>query len=199
MIVIVNYGVGNFGSVEKALRFLGKDVKISNNSVDIYKASKIILPGVGAFRDAINFLNEKALTSIIIEEVAKGKPLLGICLGLQLLFDESEEGGLFKGLSLVSGRVVKFKGDIKVPHMGWNRVFKESNSYLLKNIPSGTHFYFANSYYANTGDKKAIKGITNYGIDFPSVIEKGNIFGTQFHPEKSGDMGLKLLENFASI
>ncbi len=199
MIVIVNYGVGNFGSVEKALRFLGKDAMISPHVEDIKKADKIILPGVGAFRDAIEFLNKNKLVTVIKEEVAKGKPLLGICLGLQLLFEESEEGGLFKGLSLMNGRVIRFKGNIKVPHMGWNRVHKMGDSYLLKNIPDGTYFYFANSYYADAKEINTLKGITEYGIRFPSVVEKGNIFGTQFHPEKSGELGLRVLENFASI
>ncbi len=199
MIVIVNYGVGNFGSVEKALRFLGKDVVISNKPDVIIGSDKIILHGVGAFRDAIEFLKESTLIPVIKGEIAKGKPLLGICLGLQLLFEESEEGGLFRGLSLMMGRVKRFKGNIKVPHMGWNRVYENSPSYLLKDIPNGSHFYFANSYYADAKDEKVIKGITEYGIHFPSVVEKGNIFGTQFHPEKSGEMGLRVLENFANL
>ena len=199
MIVIINYGVGNFGSVEKALKFLGKDVIVSNSLQVVKRAHKIILPGVGAFRDAIGFLNKENLTPLIREEVARGKPLLGICLGLQLLFNESEEGGLFKGLSLVNGRVIKFKGDMKVPHMGWNSIHKLGNSYLLNNIPDNTYFYFANSFYADVEDRGTVKGTTDYGITFPSVIEKGNIFGTQFHPEKSGKMGLRLLKNFANI
>ncbi len=199
MIVIINYGVGNFGSVEKALRFIGKAVKISNDAKDVKDAEKIILPGVGAFRDAITFLEERELISVIKEEVAKGKPLLGICLGLQLLFEESEEGGLYKGLALLKGRVVRFEGDVKVPHMGWNSVSLAGSSYLLRGIPDNTYFYFANSYYADTKDRNVIKGITRYGIEFPSVVEKGNIFGTQFHPEKSGNIGLKVLENFANI
>ncbi len=199
MIVIINYGVGNFGSVEKALKFLKKDALISNEPETIIRSDKIILPGVGAFRDAIEFLEGSGLIPLLKAEVAKGKPLLGICLGLQLLFEESEEGGLFRGLSFMDGRVVRFKGNIKVPHMGWNRVYEDSPSYLLKNIPNGTHFYFANSYYADTKNEKVIKGITEYGIHFPSVVERGNIFGTQFHPEKSGEMGLKVLENFANL
>ncbi len=199
MIVVINYGVGNFGSVEKALKFIGKAVKISNDPRDVRDAEKIILPGVGAFRDAITFLEEQDLIYVIKEEVAKGKPLLGICLGLQLLFEESEEGGLYKGLSLLKGRVVRFEGDIKVPHMGWNSVSLAGKSYLLEGIPDNTYFYFANSYYADAEDKVVVKGITRYGVEFPSVVERGNIFGTQFHPEKSGNIGLKVLENFANI
>ena len=199
MIVILNYGVGNFGSVEKALRFLGKDAKVSNEKIDIIKASKIILPGVGAFRDAISFLKGNKFIFLIREMISKDIPILGICLGLQLFFSEDYEDGLFRGLDLFRGKVIKFQGNVKIPHMGWNSVHKVRDSFLLRGIPDDSYFYFANSYYALPENNIITRGITNYGMEFSSVVEYGPVFGTQFHPEKSGEIGLKVLENFANL
>jgi len=195
MIVIIDYGLGNLTSVKNALNKLGIPVAISDKPQDIKKARALILPGVGAAGEGMKNLKEKGLDKLIIEEVNAGKPILGICLGMQLLFSSSEEGDV-KCLDLIRGRVKKFQTKLKIPEIGWNQVETNNNSELLGGIKDNNYFYFVNSYYCDSEDKEVIKGITEYDQKFCSVLEKNNIFGVQFHPERSGDNGLQLLKNF---
>ena len=196
MIVLIDYGVGNLYSVAKALSFVGGDVKISSAAADIRRADKIILPGVGAFGDCMKNLEATGLISTIKREVSLGKPLLGICVGLQILFAGSEESPTVEGLKIFSGRVKKIQaGDLKIPHMGWNSV-KFGESKLFAGLSGEPYFYFVHSYHAIPENKKIIAATTNYGEEVTAAIEFENIFATQFHPEKSGDVGLRVLKNF---
>lgn len=199
MIVIVDYGMGNLNSVAKAVEFLGYEVKISNCPEDISSASHIILPGVGAFEKAILTLKEIGLDKILSEQVLKNKkPFLGICLGAQLITNESLEGGKFKGLGWIDARVEPLDqaAAVKSIHVGWNDLKIKKDSPILNDIKDSTSFYFVHGYYLNCHDPKVIVGTTTYGIEFPAIIQKGNIFATQFHPEKSQKAGLKILSNF---
>lgn len=201
LIVIIDYGMGNLASVENAFHKLGFAAYTSNNPEEIIKAEKVVLPGVGAFADAINNLCQLNLDAAIREVIRKQTPLLGICLGLQLLFSESEENGRFRGLDIIKGQVVKFKlpKQYKIPHMGWNQVQPISNSQLFRGTPKGSYFYFVHSYYVVPENDLYIAATSDYGPDFACAIERNNIFATQFHPEKSGNMGLRLLKNFAAL
>ncbi len=195
-IVIIDYGLGNLRSIEKALQYVGAEVEISNDPSAIDSADALILPGVGAFRDAM--MHFSTLLRVVKEAVTEGKPLLGICLGMQMLASESEEGGLHRGIDIIPGRVVRFPAsELKVPHMGWNSINAKKNIPLLKNIRDGSYVYFVHSFYVNT-DEKYEAAMCDYGIDFPAIItnEAGNVIGTQFHPEKSGATGLRMLSNF---
>jgi len=198
MVGIINYGAGNVFSVYSAVKICGFTPFIIEKCEEIKKTEIIIIPGVGSFDDGMKFLLETGIEEMIKEEIKKGKLFLGICLGLQLLFDKSEEGKL-KGLGVFKGSVKKFlfsDSSIKVPHIGWSKVKQVKENNLFMNIPDNTYFYFAHSYYAKVEDENIIYGKTNYGIDFPSVIKKDNIVGVQFHPEKSGKYGLTFLKNF---
>jgi glutamine amidotransferase len=195
-LVIIDYGLGNLRSIEKALQYVGAEVEISNDPSAIDSADALILPGVGAFRDAM--MHFSTLERVVKDAVNDGKPLLGICLGMQMLASESEEGGLHKGIDIIPGRVIRFPAsELKVPHMGWNSINAKKNIPLLKNIRDGSYVYFVHSYYVNT-DEKYEAVMCDYGIDFPAIItnEAGNVVGTQFHPEKSGATGLRMLSNF---
>ncbi len=194
MIVIIDYGLGNLASVANALSRLSIPFKISNQTGDIQQATGLILPGVGAAGAGMKNLRQRNLDVVITEQVASGKPLLGICLGMQLFFSFSEEGGV-NCLDLINGEVQKLKTNLKVPQVGWNQV-NALNSQLLQGITNNSYFYFVHSYYCNPIDTKNVTGVTNYGQDFCSVIESKNIYGVQFHPEKSGEAGLQVLENF---
>jgi glutamine amidotransferase len=198
MIALIDYGMGNIRSVSKAFESSGGQVVITQKAEDIMKAKAIVLPGVGAFRDCMDNLSKLGLISTIREEIIKGKPYLGICLGMQILFSESEEFGISKGLDILKGRVVRFKlsNEYKIPHMGWNTVKFKKKSKILEEIPDKSYFYFVHSYYVVPEDSKVVGGITDYGVDFSSMIIYENIFATQFHPEKSQKMGLKLIKNF---
>lgn len=198
-IVIVDYGMGNLRNVQRGFERAGFDARVTRSRKEIEKASGVVLPGVGAFRDCMINLERYHLIETILQSIEKGKPFLGICLGLQILFSESEEFGLHKGLGVVKGRVVKFKPDPehKVPHMGWNTVEKKKEVPMLKEVRGGDFFYFVHSYYVVPDDKDWIATTTHYGIPFTSSIWKDNIFATQFHPEKSQEKGLKILEAFA--
>lgn len=193
--------MGNLASVKNAFTRLGYEASVSSCPDDILAANKIVLPGVGAFADAINNLRRTGMNNVIAEAVKKRVPLLGICLGLQLLFSESEENGIHQGLDIIAGRVLKFNlsPSYKVPHMGWNQVQPAGAGRLFKGIKAGSYFYFVHSYYVVPEDKTCIAATSNYGLDFVCALERGNIFATQFHPEKSGELGLKMLHNFAVL
>jgi len=197
---IINYGAGNIYSVITAFKKCGEEVFIINNPSDFSKADRLVLPGVGAFGDGIRSLDESGLKIALSGSVKSGKPFLGICLGLQLLFDHSEEGDC-EGLKLIKGNVIKFSfpfsESMKVPHMGWNQVqVKYNGKELFLNIPDKTWFYFAHSYFAAPEKSNTIAAITYYGHEFASVVKMNNIVGVLFHPEKSGDYGLCFIKNF---
>lgn len=203
MIAIVDYGVGNLRSVQKALERVGATAVVSADPATLDAAQGIVLPGVGAFGDGMAQLRARYLVEPVLRQVGQGKPLLGICLGMQLLFDDSEEMGLHQGLGLLPGRVVRFpEGELKVPHIGWNQlqqVSRRPEMALLEGIAEGAHAYFVHSYYVAPEEPGDILATTDYGLDFASVVGRGRIFGAQFHPEKSQDVGLRLLENFARL
>lgn len=201
MIRIVDYGMGNLRSVQKAFEKLGVAAEIITSPDQIASAEKLVLPGVGAFRDAIHELQRLKLDEPIREHIRQDKPFLGICLGLQLLFDVSFEDGEWKGLGVLEGDVVRFPStaDLKVPHMGWNTLELTKPSPLMNGIPSDASVYFVHSYYVRPKNESLIAARTNYGGLFTSMVARGNLFATQFHPEKSQKVGLKLLENFSAI
>ncbi|OXB92925.1 imidazole glycerol phosphate synthase subunit HisH [Parageobacillus galactosidasius] len=204
MIGIIDYGMGNLYSVSKALERLSYEYIISDDPKELKNAKGLILPGVGSFKDAMHILRETGLAKFVCEAVNEGTPLLGICLGMQLLFEESEENGLTEGLGLLSGRVVRIPGVTadgkrhKVPHMGWNRLVFRHPSPLLQNVEEG-HVYFVHSYYVVTDDDDVVLASSFYNVEVPAVVGKGNVYGTQFHPEKSGEIGMKILQNYAAI
>jgi len=207
MIAIVDYGMGNLRSVQKAFERLGVAAVIVERPRELADAEAMVLPGVGAFRDAIAALRQHDLVGPIRDHIAADKPFLGICLGLQLLFDVSFEDGEYEGLGIVPGEVVRFRSQpgLRIPHMGWNEVRQGSGVRdqgsgvrLFEGIPDGSHFYFVHSYHVVPTDEAAIVGVTDHGGEFVSVIARGNMAATQFHPEKSQTHGLKLMENFAS-
>jgi imidazole glycerol-phosphate synthase subunit HisH len=198
-IVIVDYGMGNLRNVQRGFEKVGFEAKVTRSKKEIDGASGIVLPGVGAFRDCMINLDKYRLIDPILRSVEKGKPYFGICLGLQILFSESEEFGLHKGLDLVRGKVVRFRPDpeYKVPHMGWNTIEMEKEVPSLKEVRDGDFFYFVHSYYVVPQERDWTGTTTHYGVPFVSSIWKDNIFATQFHPEKSQEKGLKILETFA--
>jgi len=199
-IVIIDYKMGNLKSVEKAFAKVGADVIISNDSQIIKNASKIVLPGVGAFKDGMKYLKELGLIDVLHKEVLQNKkPFLGICLGMQLIAKKSYENGKTEGLGWIDGIVVKFdSSNLKVPHVGWNNVTYKKENVLFKDIPNSSDFYFVHSYHF-TSLEDAVTSSTDYGDDFVSSLQKENIFAVQFHPEKSQKVGLKFLENFVSF
>ena len=203
MIGVVDYNTGNLRSVYNAFEKIGKKVDIVTKADKLKKYDKIILPGVGAFGDAMKSLEATGMKEAVLDFSASNKPLLGICLGMQLLFEKSYEFGETKGLDLIPGVVVefdssKFKTRLKVPHMGWNEIFIQKQSPLLEGLSDETYLYFVHSFHATCEDKYII-GKTTYGYDFPSIVQKDNIFGFQPHPEKSHDNGLKILKNFIEL
>jgi glutamine amidotransferase len=225
MIAIIDYGMGNLRSVQKGFEKVGHEASVTRNPKDILNADGVVLPGVGAFRDCMHNLTEGKLIDTIYKIIEDGKPFIGICLGLQLLFTESEEFGIHKGLDIIKGRVVKFSfntpnselqtQNFKVPHMGWNiinirgqgvkrssdlnpRTLEPTNPFF-KGIPDNSYFYFVHSYYVVPEDDSVIASTTNYGIEFVSSISKNNIFACQFHPEKSQELGLRMLKNFGDM
>jgi glutamine amidotransferase len=201
MIKIVDYGMGNLRSVQKAFERLGHEAAICQDPRELAGADKLVLPGVGAFRDAIAELKAQGFVEPVLKHIAAEKPFLGICLGLQLLFDVSYEDGEWPGLGVVPGKVVRFppQPGLKVPHMGWNRLAVINESPVLAGIPPEMHFYFVHSYYVVPDDPAVIAARTEHGVPFVSVIHRGNLFATQFHPEKSQQAGMKLLDNFARL
>lgn len=201
MIAIIDYGAGNLQSVKKAFDFIGAESVITDNPETINACDKILLPGVGSFGDAMDSMTKKGLVETVKQNALSGKPFLGICLGLQLLFEESEESPGVKGLGIFKGKIKKFSSDmsLKIPHIGWNSLEIKQKDTLFKDIPENSYVYFVHSYYLHAEDENEIATVTNYGIDFHSAVGKDNIFATQFHPEKSGDVGLQILRNFASM
>ncbi|HID27160.1 MAG TPA: imidazole glycerol phosphate synthase subunit HisH [Methanosarcinales archaeon] len=197
-IVIIDYGLGNLRSAQKGLEHCGADVIISKEIKDIDNADGLVLPGVGAFKDGMK--NLSPITQVLRDLVDTGKPLLGICLGMQMLMSESEEGGLHRGLDFIPGRVVRFSNDLKVPHMGWNSLNLKKQHTIFHKVPDHCLLYFVHSYYVDT-TKDYVLGSCKYGVEFAAVVanKEGNIIGTQFHPEKSGDIGLRILKNFVDM
>jgi glutamine amidotransferase len=199
MIAIVDYGMGNLKSVQKALTFLNIGSFISNDEDDIKNSNAIIIPGVGAFPDAMENMKRSGLDILIKAEAKAGKPLLGICLGMQLLFEESNEIQTTSGFGFLKGKITEIKKNVKVPHMGWNTLkFKEASP-LLKGVVENSYAYFVHSYFAELDDEKILNAYTEYGANIPAIVSKDNIFGIQFHPEKSGKIGMKILENFGEM
>jgi glutamine amidotransferase len=201
MIKIVDYGMGNLRSVQKAFEKLGVEAAVCATADELADADKMVLPGVGAFRDAIAELKKQRLVESIRSHIAAGKPFLGVCLGLQLLFDVGYEDGQWEGLGIIPGKVVRFADapGLKIPHMGWNRLDAVNRPRLLAGIPPEAHFYFVHSYYVVPTDESVVAARTEHGSRFVSMIARDNLFATQFHPEKSQRVGLKLLENFAAM
>jgi imidazole glycerol-phosphate synthase subunit HisH len=204
MIGIVDYGMGNLFSVSQALKRQNVSYFISEKGSELMKADGLILPGVGSFKDAMVLLNESGLSTMIRDYVGTGKPLLGICLGMQLLFEESEENGMTEGLSLLPGKVVRFSGtakngeSYKVPHMGWNRLEWVNSSKVTENLDED-YAYFVHSYYVKTDNQDIVIARASYYEDVPAVVGKENVFGMQFHPEKSSKLGVELLQNFTKL
>ncbi|EDL64635.1 imidazole glycerol phosphate synthase subunit HisH [Bacillus sp. SG-1] len=201
MIGIVDYGMGNLFSVAKALERLDVPYFISEDVKELRKADGLLLPGVGSFRDAMTLLARQKLIGFIKEYAGSGKPLLGICLGMQLLYDESEENGTTEGLGLLKGRVIRIPRqteEMKIPHMGWNKLRFVNESPLLEGL-SEEHVYFVHSYYISEADSDDVVATAEYGVEVPAIAGKDNIFGMQFHPEKSSELGMKLLRNFTKL
>jgi glutamine amidotransferase len=201
MIAIIDYDAGNIKSVEKAVSILGEKAIITRDADTILSSDGVILPGVGAFGDAMQKLKDYGLVDVIKKVVDQNIPFLGICLGLQLLFDSSEESPGVEGLHLLKGKVRRIPAnpDIKIPHIGWNNITFPSEGRLFKGIPEGSFVYFVHSYYLEAEDESIVKAVTEYGTRIHASVEKGNVFACQFHPEKSSDVGLKILKNFIDI
>ncbi|MDD4801629.1 MAG: imidazole glycerol phosphate synthase subunit HisH [Syntrophomonas sp.] len=201
MIAIIDYGMGNLASVKNAFLHLGYKAITTSRPDEILAADKVVLPGVGAFADAIKNLRQMGIDQTIHELVARQIPILGICLGMQLFCSESTENGIYKGLDIIKGRVERFNlpAGFKVPHMGWNQIEPDPSSHLFKGIPAGSCVYFVHSYHVVPADETVAAARTDYGIKFIAALEKGRIFATQFHPEKSSRLGLKILKNFGEI
>jgi imidazole glycerol phosphate synthase glutamine amidotransferase subunit len=198
MITIINYGTGNFRSVENAFKYLGEKTEVTDKPDEIEKAEKIVLIGVGSFGRAAKVLEKKKLAVPIKKAILSGKPFLGICLGLQLLFEKSEESPGVKGLGVFKGECLKFK-NVKTPQLGWNRIKIKKKSDLFKDIPEESYFYFMHSFYVKPAQSGLISAITDYGQDYCSAVSFKNIFAVQFHPEKSGPAGLQIFKNFINI
>jgi glutamine amidotransferase len=199
MIAIIDYGRGNLRSVQKGFEKVGVEAIITPDPGVAAKATGLVLPGVGAFADAMTNLKDKGLEDVVREAIFLNKPFLGICLGLQLLFETSEEWGYSEGLGIFPGRVRQLPDNLKVPHMGWNQVDFVKLNPLIEEIANKTYFYFVHSFYVEPADKTLVSGLTEYGLNFTSMISKNNLFALQFHPEKSSTMGLQILKNFGRI
>lgn len=202
MIRIIDYGVGNLFSLKSSLRAIGIDADYTGNPAEIRKADKLILPGVGAFRDAREALRSTGLDRVVQEEAGKGKPLMGICQGMQMLFDRSYEYGEYEGLGLIPGEIVPMAGripkDLPIPHIGWNELMLKQPSPLMKNTANGDYVYFVHSYYAETPAEYVI-ATTDYGVEMTAAVQKDNVYGCQFHPEKSSEVGLSILKAFCEL
>jgi glutamine amidotransferase len=199
MIAIVNHGAGNIGSVANAIATLGYETKITDRPKDVLGSRVVILPGVGAAGDAMKRLNETGMAEAVRKIMEENRPLFAVCLGLQLLFSNTEENGFHSCLDVIKGTVKRLPQTVKVPHMGWNQVKQRIHHRIFQGIPDGANFYFVHSYYAEPFDKSLIAATTEYGVTFCSMLIKGNLVATQFHPEKSGKWGLKMYQNFLEV
>lgn len=201
MIAIIDYGAGNIQSVSKALMHIGCDCFITNKKDEILSADAAVLPGVGSFGDTVDSLNKLGIKEAVIEFIKSGKPFFGICLGLQLLFPGSDESKGAEGLGVFDGTITKIPNGegLKIPHMGWNSLTVKKGSRLFEGIEENPYVYFVHSYYLNAADKSIVAAQTEYGVTIDAAVERGNVFATQFHPEKSGETGLKILKNFVDI
>ena len=198
MIAIIDYGMGNLRSVQKALEFVGQNAIITDAISVMEKADKLVLPGVGAFGDAIATIRNKGIDNVIYDGINKGKPFLGICLGMQMVFDKSYEYGEYKGLGLIPGTIQLLPDNVKKPHIGWNNLNIKMREPLFKNIGESPYVYFVHSYYLET-DAPVVSATTDYGKEIQVAVQKDNIYALQFHPEKSGDVGLEILKNFGGL
>jgi glutamine amidotransferase len=206
MITIIDYGMGNLRSVQKGFEKAGFDAMVTADPKVVLEADKVVLPGVGAFPDCMRNLEQGGFVEPLLKVVREGRPFLGICLGLQLLFTESEEFGIHKGLDLIPGRVVRFPEgmvdhgeSLKVPHMGWNQISFRKHPPLFQGIDEGSNFYFVHSYYVRPDDESTVALMSEYGLEFCAAVWKDNIVATQFHPEKSQELGLRILKNFGEM
>jgi glutamine amidotransferase len=199
MITVVDYKLNNLRSIENTLRRLGHDVRVTSNPEDVRTAEKLILPGVGAFSDAMDNLRKFELLEPFVDKVKSGIPTLGICLGMHLLFTESEEFGLHKGMDLLEGRVVRLPPNLPVPHMGWNQLHLKLANGLTNGVKESSFVYFVHSYYAEPQSQDIVLATTDYGIEFAAIVHQKNIWATQFHPEKSQHVGERLLDNFGRL
>ena len=201
MIAILDYDAGNIKSVEKAMQLLGQEVTITRDRREVLNADKVILPGVGAFGDAMGKIRQYGLYEVIHEVAEQGTPFLGICLGLQLLFERSEESPGVEGLGILKGEILRIPDTpgLKIPHMGWNSLDFRNNGRLFENLPEESYVYFVHSYYLRAADEKIVTAVTEYGTQIHASVEQGNVFACQFHPEKSSDAGIQILKNFVAI
>jgi imidazole glycerol phosphate synthase, glutamine amidotransferase subunit len=198
-VAIIDYGVGNLRSVEKAFAATGQEAIVTSNKVELQKAERLVLPGVGAFAACMSALHEYGLVDLVLERVKDGVPMLGVCVGMQMLFEGSEEFGKSEGLGLLKGRVRRFSDDLIVPQVGWNRIHQNRQHALFSGIVDDSFFYFVHSYFCEPEDDELIVGETSYGRNYASVVASKNVCGVQFHPEKSQAVGLKMLANFATF
>lgn len=201
MIAIIDYDAGNIKSVEKAVDLLGQESVVTADSEEIFRADKVILPGVGAFGDAMGNLRRTGLDDVIRQVVRKGTPFLGICLGLQLLFERSDEAPGVEGLGILKGEILRIpdKEGLKIPHMGWNSLHLEHGGRLFRGVEEGAYVYFVHSYYLKAAEEEIVKASTEYSVRIHASVEKDNVFACQFHPEKSSDVGLSILKNFVEL
>ena len=195
-VLVIDYGAGNLRSVVRAIAATGHVPVVSSAPRDVARAPSVVLPGVGAAADTMRNLRERGLVDPVREYIASGRPFLGVCMGLQALLTVSEEGGEHECLDVIPGRVVRLPGGLKVPHMGWNRVYQRRSHPVFEGIPDGAYFYFVHSYVTAPEDPSVVIGAAEYGVEFPAVVARGNLVATQFHPEKSGQHGLRLYRNF---
>jgi glutamine amidotransferase len=198
-IAIIDYGVGNLRSVEKAFTSQGIEAVVTSDEKVLRAADKLVLPGVGAFKACMDGLKARGFDELVLDAAKTGKPIIGLCVGLQMMFDEGHEFGVHKGLGLMPGRVVKFPDKLRVPHIGWNQVEFKRDHKVFTDLPSQTFFYFVHSFYVESADSSCVLGETDYGMRYASICGRDNIVGVQFHPEKSQTAGLRLLKNFAEI
>lgn len=201
MIAVIDYGAGNLQSVVKAFHFIGCDILVTTDQEELKQASAAVLPGVGAFGDAMNCLKQSDFVNPVLDFIESGKPFLGICLGLQLLFEGSEETPGVSGLGVLKGKIIKIPAEtgLKIPHIGWNSLVVKENAGLFKNLEPNPYVYFVHSYYLRAENPDVVSSTTNYGIEIDASVQRNNLFATQFHPEKSGKTGLQMLKNFVSF
>jgi glutamine amidotransferase len=201
MIALIDYGAGNLQSVIKAFHYIGCEVKVTADPKELQRADAAVLPGVGAFGDAMNSLQKSGMVPEIYHFIEQNKPFLGICLGLQMLFESSEESEGVKGLGILPGKILRIPDGpgLKIPHIGWNSLNLKCHTGLFENLPENSYVYFVHSYYLKAEKRHQVIATTSYGVEIDAAVQRGNLFATQFHPEKSGQVGLKILENFVSM